>query len=79
METREDIELQNAQGEQLAQNARLFAVLYKRGTALARKNGYPALTGEDALCRYFADKYHWTPTQVRQLSAEDLNLLLEGV
>jgi hypothetical protein len=33
----------------------------------------------DALVRYFADKYHWTPAQTRRLTVEDLHALLEGV
>lgn len=72
-----EVAIANQQGELLAANARLLAALYSKGTILARKNGYSSLDGLDALCRYFADKYHWTPTQVRQLSVEDLALLLE--
>ncbi len=71
-----DIDVENAEGELLAANARLLQACYKRGTAIAKKNGYSSLTGLEALCRYFADKYRWTPTQVRQLSADDLVLLL---
>ncbi len=79
MKKAEEKTLSEANKSLLIEGAKLSAVLHDKGTALAKKNGYPGLTGLDALCRYFADKYHWTPTQVRQLSAEDLSLLLEDV
>jgi hypothetical protein len=33
----------------------------------------------DALVRYFAAKYHWTPEQTHRLTVDDLPALLEGV
>ncbi len=53
----------------------MFSML---GDTIARDQGYEDLRGMDAVFRYLIDKYHWLPHQVRNLSVEDLSLLLDG-
>jgi hypothetical protein len=53
----------------------IFSML---GDTIARDQGYEDLRGMDAIFRYLIDKYHWLPHQVRNLSVEDLALLLDG-
>lgn len=60
-------------------NAKLKAEIARRGDAIAKKQGYPNLCGMEAVHRYLIDKYHWLPDQVRSLSVEDLQLLLDNV
>ena len=52
--------------------------LCKLGDHIAKNEGYPNLSGQDAIYRYLIDKYTWTPDQVRALSSEDLRILLDG-
>jgi hypothetical protein len=47
------------------------------GDHLARREGYKALSGMDAIHFYLIEKHHWLPAQVKALNAEDLMLLLE--
>lgn len=44
---------------------------------IARKRGWK-LEGQDVLYKLFAEKYHWTPSQVRALTYEETDALLEG-
>ena len=53
-------------------------VLEKIGDHIAQKEGYVGLKGMEAIYRYLIDKYSWQPEQVRNLSPEDLHLLLAG-
>jgi hypothetical protein len=71
--------LEAVQQKTLQEEAKLKYLLLRQANALAKQNGYPGLSGMDALVRYFADKYHWTPEQTRRLTVEDLHALLEGV
>ena len=73
-----DKKLDAATEKSMVQNARIRFLYLKRADELAKKHGYKELSGMDALCRYFADKYHWTPDQTRSLSTDDLIILLEG-
>ena len=59
--------------------AKLKATIATQGDIIAEKQGYPNLSGMDAVHRYLIDKYHWLPDQVRSLSVEDLQLLLDDV
>lgn len=52
--------------------------LERIGDHLAEKEGYVGLKGMQAVHRYLIDKYGWQPDLVRQLSNEDLHLLLAG-
>jgi len=72
-------ELAAKQQKELQEEAKLKFVLLRQADALAEQNGYPGLSGMDALVRYFADKYHWTPEQTRRLTLSDLQALLERV
>jgi hypothetical protein len=40
--------------------------------------GFEHLTEPESIYRYIIDKYNWLPSQVRELTKEDLRLLLEG-
>lgn len=48
------------------------------GNKIATKMGYDNLNELDAIYRYLIDKYNWLPSQVRELTKEDLLLLLDG-
>lgn len=72
-----DRELDEREESVLMAEAKLRSNLYKQASLLAKKHGYSSLTGLEALCRYFADKYHWTPQQTRELTTDDIRLLLE--
>jgi hypothetical protein len=50
----------------------------KIGDHMAEKEGYVGLKGMQAVHRYLIDKYGWKPDQVRQLSTDDLQILLAG-
>ncbi|MGO9316147.1 MAG: hypothetical protein ACLQBD_05470 [Syntrophobacteraceae bacterium] len=50
----------------------------KIGDHMAEKEGYVGLKGMQAVHRYLIDKYGWKPDQVRQLSTDDLHILLAG-
>jgi|GEM_PF-6858529 len=65
--------------EEAQAEAELKLALLLHADVLAEQNGYPGLSGMDALVRYFADKYHWTPEQTRRLTLGDLSALLQGV
>jgi hypothetical protein len=52
--------------------------LCKIGNNIAKKMGYEYLTELEAIYRYLIDKYNWLPSQVRELTNEDLLLLLDG-
>jgi len=49
----------------------------ERINAIARQRNWK-LHGQQALYKYFAEKYHWLPSQVRTLSTEEIAALLEG-
>ena len=48
------------------------------GNLIAKKMGYEYLNELEAIYRYLIDKYNWLPSQVRELTKEDLMLLLDG-
>ena len=48
------------------------------GNSIAKKMGYEKLTELEAIYRHLIDKYNWLPSQVRELTREDLVLLLDG-
>lgn len=48
------------------------------GDPIAAKEGYVGLHGMQAIHRYLVEKYRRQPEQVRQLSADDLELLAPG-
>ena len=47
------------------------------GDEIAKREGYKAHKGLDALHFYLVQKYHWTPATVRHLSFDDLDFLLK--
>jgi|GEM_PF-3816382 len=49
----------------------------ERIDAIAKQRDWK-LHGQPALYMYFAEKYHWLPSQVRSLSTEEIAALLEG-
>lgn len=48
------------------------------GKSIAQNNGYEYLNETEAIYRYIIDKYNWLPSQVRELTKEDILLLLDG-
>ena len=48
------------------------------GNHIAVKESYVGLEGMEAVYRYIIDKYRWLPDQVRNISGEDLHILLAG-
>ncbi|GFM38285.1 hypothetical protein DSM19430T_29690 [Desulfovibrio psychrotolerans] len=51
-------------------------LLGKYCAVLAGKRGYKNLEREFVLYRYFAETYHWTPSQVRELTTDEIYALL---
>ncbi len=64
--------------EHLVGEAKLKADIGRMGDIIAQKEGYENLFGMEAVYRYLIDKYNWLPNQVRSLSVDDLNMLLDG-
>ena len=50
--------------------------LVRVGDRIAKDKKYRHLTGLEAIYRYLIDKYHWTPSVVRTLTLDDLDMLL---
>ena len=48
------------------------------GQSIAQMNGYKHVNEREAINRYLIDKYNWLPSQVRELTKEDLFMLLDG-
>lgn len=64
--------------QQFVAEGEMKSVFSMLGDTIAKDQGYEDLRGMDAVHRYLIDKYHWLPHQVRNLSVEDLSLLLDG-
>jgi hypothetical protein len=47
------------------------------GEELARRKKYKKHTGMDAIHFHLVEKYHWLPSQVKALNADDLRFLME--
>ncbi len=47
------------------------------GDHIAKREGYKAFDGIDAVHYYLIQKYNWLPMQVRSLNFEDIKFLLE--
>jgi len=71
-------ELHKVEEEGFISEAKLKAIYSRMGDEIAKDQGYSDLRGLDAVCRYLVDRYHWLPQQVRNLSVDDLRLLLDG-
>ena len=48
------------------------------GKIIAQNNHYEHLSESEAIYRHIVDKYNWLPSQVRELTREDILLLLDG-
>lgn len=46
------------------------------GDTIAEREGYKNLYGMDAVHFYLIHKFHWLPSVVRSMSADDLRLVL---
>jgi hypothetical protein len=57
--------------------ARIQMLFWQQLDIYAEKRGWN-LTGMDVLYKLFAEKYHWTPAQVRSLTQNEVDALLEG-
>lgn len=62
-----------------AAEADMKACIAAKGDALSQKMGYGDLDGLNAIHRYLIDKYHWLPRDVRALTVDELQMLIEGV
>lgn len=71
-------ELHEAEKKLYHAKAEMRYIMARQGDILAKKKGYKTLEGMDAIVRFLCDKHHWLPHQVRALSVEDLQLLLDG-
>ena len=60
-------------------DAKLWESLLRNAEQIAHKAGFTELTGMDALCRLFVEKYGWLPEQTKRLTSDEVNLLLSGV
>ncbi len=70
--------LQEAERNLFDEEAKLKYELARIGDKIAVDKHYEQLSGIDAVHRYFIDKYHWLPSEVRALSVDDLSMLLDG-
>lgn len=50
--------------------------LARAGDVLARKKGY-ALGGLEGIYKYLIEKHHWTPSQLREMTVDDLHLCMD--
>jgi hypothetical protein len=71
------IKLNEARRELHRANADLNYFLDLFGDELAKRNKYKVHSGMDAICFYLANKYSWTPAQVRGMSYDDLRFMLD--
>lgn len=59
------------------EESRFYRALMALATETARHKGFTA-TGWNALYVLFADRFGWTPAQVRSLNLEELSLMLDA-
>lgn len=57
-------------------SANLDLLLEIFGDGLAKKNKWKNLDGLDAVRYYLMQKHHWTPSQLRDMSGDDLRFAL---
>jgi hypothetical protein len=56
--------------------ADLIFFLHKLGDSIAKKKGYKDLDGLDAIRYFLIQKHNWTPSQVKSMNYEDLQLAM---
>jgi hypothetical protein len=65
----------------MEQSARLQSAVTKHlfilGNKIAETKGYRSLSGIDALQYYLMQKHNWLPSQVKNMSMEDLSFCME--
>lgn len=71
-------ELHDANKRNYVAEEELKTFIAELGDQIAKDNNYPGLYGMDAVYRYLIDKYHWLPHEVRLLTVDVLNMLLDG-
>lgn len=54
-----------------------YKALLAQATDIAQKRGYKA-SGMNAFYVLFAEKFAWTPAQVRSLTLDELSLMLDA-
>ena len=72
-----ETDLHEAQKKLLVTDAELRANLYKTAEVLTKKRGWEDASGIEALYLIFAEKYGWTPSQVRHLTTDELHLFFQ--
>lgn len=70
-------ELEDVQLELRLQEARFWNVYESIGINLAKKYGYEDCDGIDGVYRFLIEKHHWLPHEVRSLSLDDVNMLID--
>ncbi|XXJ19881.1 hypothetical protein ACR42D_10120 [Desulfovibrio caledoniensis] len=72
-------ELQKATLDYLVGDAKLRFAIYEHAIAIAKDRGVDFTDGLEALYYLFAEKHHWTPEQVRNLSTDELSVLIKAL
>lgn len=70
-------DLQNATHRLVHAQAEMHYLLHVFGDELAKRKGYKAHRGIDAVHFYLCVTHHWAPSVVRSMNPEDLRFLLE--
>lgn len=70
-------DLQEANYRLIRAEAEMQYLLNVFGDELAKRKGYKALRGMDAIHFHLCITHHWTPSVVRSMKPEDIRFLLE--
>ena len=73
-----DEEMHEAQKSRYISDGHIKYHIARLGDEIAKEKGYKDLKGLEAIHRYLIDKYKWLPYQVRSLTIDELQLLLDG-
>ena len=71
-----DIEIFKAEKRLCHAKADTKYLIIRFGDHIAEREGYKTHRGIDAVIFYLVQKYHWTPSVVRNLTSDDLGFLL---
>lgn len=71
-------EKEYARRQSMEARAKLYEALMDSATLIAKKRNYDA-EDMDAVYVLFAEKLHWTPAQVREMTLEELVLIFNNI